>query len=224
MENNEMIQEAPAETAEAALTAIKPANTGTVSVWQDKDAFNQLLRMADMLSKSSLVPQTYQGRPQDCFVALEYANRIGITPLYAMQNLYVVKGKPSWSGQACMALIKASGAFDDVRLVYTGTKGTDNRGCYVTALRRSDGQQVDGTEITISMAKAEGWTSNSKWRSMPEQMLGYRAAAFFARLHCPEALMGLQTAEEVYDAEAKPQTAARALSEKLKGGISSDAQ
>ena len=35
---------------------------------------------------------------------------------------------------------------------------------------------------------------------MPEQMLGYRAASFFARMFCPEAMMGLQTTEEIYDA------------------------
>ena len=51
------------------------------------------------------------------------------------------------------------------------------------------------------MAKAEGWTSNPKWRNMPELMLAYRASAFFARVYCPEALMGVQTTEEIYDTE-----------------------
>ena len=51
------------------------------------------------------------------------------------------------------------------------------------------------------MAEAEGWTSKkgSKWLTMGDQMLQYRAAAFFARVHCPHALMGLQTVEEVKD-------------------------
>ena len=44
------------------------------------------------------------------------------------------------------------------------------------------------------------YTKNgSKWVTMPEQMMMYRAAAFFARVFCPHALMGLQTAEEVQD-------------------------
>jgi hypothetical protein len=51
------------------------------------------------------------------------------------------------------------------------------------------------------MAKDEGWlTKNgSKWRTMPELMLKYRAAAFFARTECPEALYGFQTSDEVED-------------------------
>lgn len=171
----------------------------TGNVWQDKVAFEQTARVANMLSKSTLVPASYQGNPQDCFIAVEMAARMNTSPIFIMQNLYVVKGKPSWAGQACMAMINACGKFRNVRHVYVGEKGTDSRGCYVTAERIADGETVNGTEINMAMAKAEGWTSNPKWRNMPEQMLAYRAAAFFARIHCPEALMGLQTVEEVQD-------------------------
>lgn len=171
-----------------------------VNVWQDKDAFDQAARVANMLSKSKIVPENYQNRPEDCFIAVELAARMNTSPVFIMQNLYVVKGKPSWAGQACMSMITACGKFKNVKHVYTGTKGSDNRGCYVEAVRISDGELIQGTEVTIKMAKDEGWMSNSKWKNMPEQMLGYRAASFFARMYCPEAMMGLQTREEIYDA------------------------
>ena len=187
------------------------------NVWQDKNAFNQALRAAQMLSQSTLVPQNYQGKPQDCFIAVEMAARMNTSPIFIMQNLYVVKGKPSWAGQACMAMINACGKFRDVKHVYTGKKSTDDRGCYVTAVRISDGEVVNGTEITMQMAKNEGWTSNSKWKNMPEQMLGYRAASFFARMYCPEALMGLQTQEEVEDVQPRTQPTATELTATLKG-------
>ena len=172
-----------------------------VTVWTDKKQFDQLFRVANMLSQTSIIPATYQGKPQDCFVALEMATRMGVSPLVVMQNMYVVKGKPAWAGQACTMFINSCGKFTGVKHVYTGEKGTDSRGCYVTATRISDGVQVNGVEVTIAMAKAEGWTSNTKWRNMPELMLAYRASAFFARVHCPEALMGVQLVDEIYDAE-----------------------
>lgn len=187
------------------------------NVWQNKEAFNQALRAAQMLSQSSIVPQAYQGKPQDCFIAMEMASRMNTSPMFVMQNLYIVKGKPTWAGQACMAMINACGKFREVKHVYTGQKGTDNRGCYVTAIRISDGEVVNGTEITMSMVKAEGWITNSKWKNMPEQMLGYRAASFFARMYCPEALMGLQTYEEVQDVEPRTQPTASELTATLKG-------
>lgn len=190
-----------------------------VNVWSDKTAFDQMTRVASMLSKSTIVPQSYQGKPEDCFIAVEMATRMNTSPLFIMQNLYVVKGKPSWAGQACMAMITACGKFKNVKHVYTGTRGTENRGCYVTAQRISDGEILQGTEVTVKMAKDEGWYgSNSKWRNMTEQMLGYRAASFFARMFCPEAMMGLHTAEEEFDANPDkpvntPQNLANAILE-----------
>ena len=34
--------------------------TGMANVWQNKDQFNQLLRAAQMLSQTSIIPQNYQ--------------------------------------------------------------------------------------------------------------------------------------------------------------------
>jgi len=125
---------------------------------------------------------------------------MGVSPLMVMQNLYVVKGKPSWSGQACMSFIKAR--YANVLPIYVGNKGTDDRGCYIRA-ELPDGTKIEGTTVTIKMAKLEGWynKSGSKWQTMPEQMLAYRAAAFFARVFCPESLMGIQVEGEVSDSE-----------------------
>lgn len=193
------MEEARNDQALAAMTEQQAVAVPTGNVWQDKAAFEQTARVAKMLSSSKLVPASYQGNPQDCFIAVEMAARMNVSPIMIMQNLYVVKGKPSWAGQACMAMINACGKFKNVRHVYTGQKGTDNRGCYVVAERVSTGETVEGTEVSMAMAKAEGWTTNPKWKNMTEQMLAYRAASFFARVYCPEALMGLQTVEEVQD-------------------------
>lgn len=188
----------PAPEPESKLLSVAMA-AATPSVWTDKEQFNQMLRAAQMLSQTTIIPQSYQGKPQDCFIAVDMATRMNVSPMVVMQNMYVVKGKPSWAGQACTMLINSCGKFRDVKHIYTGAKGTDDRGCYVEAVRVSDGETVQGVEVTVSMAKAEGWTSNPKWRNMPDLMLAYRAGAFFARVYCPEALMGVQTYEEVED-------------------------
>jgi len=63
------------------------------------------------------------------------------------------------------------------------------------------GEPIEGPEISIGMANAEGWLSKngSKWQTMPELMLRYRAAAFFARLYAPDITLGMQTSEELHD-------------------------
>lgn len=169
------------------------------------ESFRESYKLASVFAKSSLVPQQYQGKTEDCAIAVDMAERMGVTPLMVMQNLYVVKGKPSWSGQACMSFIKAK--YGDAEPIYTGQRGTDTRGCFVR-VTKPDGEVIEGAEVTIGMAKAEGWTSNKKWINMPELMLAYRAAAFFARVYCPEILMGVQVEGEVEDSErSQPQKA-----------------
>lgn len=169
------------------------------------ESFRESYKLASVLAKSSLVPQQYQGKTEDCALAIDMAERMGVSPLMVMQSLYVVKGKPSWSGQACMSFIKAK--YGDAQPVYTGQRGTDTRGCFVRVIK-PDGEVIEGTEVTIAMAKSEGWMSNSKWKNMPEQMLAYRAAAFFARVYCPEILMGVSVEGEVEDAQpSRPQKA-----------------
>lgn len=162
--------------------------------------FRQYFKMASELCKADIIPQAYKGKVADTAIAIDMANRMGVSPMMVMQSMFVVKGKPSWSGQACLSFIRAK--FTDVKVIYVGTKGTDDRGCYVKATDK-DGDVLEGTTVTMAMAKAEGWTSNSKWRNMPEQMLAYRAASFFARVHCPETLMGVQVEGEVEDS-SKP--------------------
>lgn len=60
---------------------------------------------------------------------------------------------------------------------------------------------IESSKISIEMAVKEGWyTKNgSKWKTMPEQMLRYRAASFFGRVYAPELLMGLRSVEEEQD-------------------------
>lgn len=169
--------------------------------------FQKIFDIGKMFASSQLVPQNYQGKPMDCTIAVDMANRMGVSPMMVMQNLYVVKGKPQWSGQACMSLIRGSGEFKNVRPVYTGEKDTDSWGCYIRAEDRITGEIVKGTEVTIKMAKDEGWYSKkdkygnetSKWQTMPEQMLAYRAAAFFSRVYIPNSLMGIAVEGEVED-------------------------
>lgn len=178
-----------------------------VSPFSNADSFKNIFDIGKMFASSQLVPQNYQGKPMDCTIAVDMANRMGVSPMMVMQNLYVVKGKPQWSGQACMSMIKASKEFKDVSPVYVGERNTDSWGCYIRATDTKTGEIVEGSLITIQMAKEEGWYSKkdkygnetSKWQTMPQQMLAYRAAAFFARVYIPNALMGVHVEGEAED-------------------------
>ena len=154
-----------------------------------------------MLASSSMVPVTYQNNPGSCFIALNTALRLRMDPLMIMQNLYVVQNRPSWSGQFAIALVNICPKFSATWFEYRNEEDFQ-KGVRMCAQLKT-GQNVYGTWITPEMVKAEGW--GKKWQTMPEQMYKYRAAAFFARTNCPEALLGLSVEGEAEDIAGKSQ-------------------
>ncbi|MCM1525161.1 MAG: recombinase RecT [Ruminococcus sp.] len=199
MENTEVKQEIQITNQQNANEISEKIHQPAANIVAD---FSRAYKLAQVISTADIIPDSYKNKPADCAIAVDMANRMGVSPLMVMQSLYVVKGKPSWSGQACKALIDGCGKFrqGSVRPVYFGEKGTDSRGCMLVGIWSDTGDKVEGPEVTLKMAKSEGWLSkNPKWTNMPELMLAYRASAFFARVYCPEVLMGVHVEGEVED-------------------------
>ncbi len=161
--------------------------------------FEHAQRVAKMLSSSNLIPENYRGNIQNTMIAMEMANRIGASPLMVMQNLYIVQGKPSWSSSFIIASLNACKRFSPIRFESSGEG--DEYGFTAWAYDLATNEKLVGPKVTWAMAKAEGWLNKagSKWKTMPELMFRYRAAAFFGRLYAPDILMGMQTSEEVQD-------------------------
>jgi hypothetical protein len=158
-------------------------------------------RIAKMFASSDLVPTAYKGNVANCLIALNLANRMGSDPLQTIQNLIIIQGRPTWSSQFLIATFNTCGRFTALRYEFFGEKGTDDWGCRAVATERETGEKLVGTDITIAIAKSEGWynRNGSKWKTMPQQMLTYRAASWFVRAYAPELSMGLHTAEEAID-------------------------
>lgn len=171
----------------------------------DLQSFELTQRVARCLASSSLVPTIYRGTTPEavgnCMIAINFAQRVKADPLMVMQNLNVIQGRPSWSSPFLIALVNTCGRFTELDFEFSGEPGTDSHGCRASAASKTTGKTLVGAEITIKMAKDEGWygRNGSKWRTMPQQMLIYRAAAFWARVYAPELSMGLMTAEEAED-------------------------
>ena len=173
------------------------------SIFGDIQSFQNAQRMVKPLAESNLVPDTFKGKIGDCMIALEIAQRIGASPLAVMQNIYIVHGKPAWSSQFLIACINSCGKFSPLRYVEVGERGKDTWGKYAWATDKR-GERLQAPTVTIEIAKKEGWFSKngSKWQTMPELMLTYRAATLFARTYAPELTMGMQTQDEVIDVHA----------------------
>lgn len=232
--------------AGAMLPATRPATGGEIIKMSldTVQGFEALQRAANLLSASTIVPETYRrwtvdkdGNRKDnpnglanCVVALNMASRMGADPIMITQNMHVIEGRPSWSSVFIIAAINQSGRFSPLRFdvseagseieaEYTYTQWEDTPGgkrrpvdkigkmkvrpqtCRAWAVERATGLRLDGPEVSIQLALDEGWIQRkgSKWRTMPEVMLRYRAASLFGKLYAPELLMGLQSREEIED-------------------------
>lgn len=158
-------------------------------------------QLAQAFAESDIVPKAFQKKPSNVLIALDMAQRMDMSPAMVMQNLYVVYGNPGWSSKFLIATFNMCGRFSSIRYEYFGQPGTDDYGCRAYATELATGQKLVGTDVTIKMAKAEKWydKDGSKWKTMPQQMLAYRAAAFFIRTCAPEISMGLPTSDELED-------------------------
>jgi hypothetical protein len=191
-------QPPPVESDEGASRAM--------SAFSGSAAFAVGQRMARALATSSLMPRAFQGEENlaNVMIAMELANRIGASVFMVAQNIDIIHGRPGWRSQFLIATVNASQRFTPLRFRWQGTEGKDDRGCRCVAKDKASGEECLGALIDLKMAKAEGWStkSGSKWLTMPEQMMMYRAAAFWTRVYCPELALGISTAEEAQDAAA----------------------
>lgn len=196
------------------VQAVNNTPMGVTAGFQSAAGFALLQRMANMFSSSSLVPKQFQGPDNlgNCVIALNMAQRMNADPLMVMQNLYVVYGNPSWSSKFLIATFNMCGKYSSIHYKETGKKGTDSQGIIAWATEKLTGETIEGPEVTVKLAKDEGWYNKkdrngniaSKWPTMTDQMLRYRAAAWFIRTTAPELSMGLQTTDEIIDVTPEP--------------------
>ena len=186
------------------MTETTTLTTTNNSVFSGIRAFEDAQRIAKALASSTLIPPQFQGQQgfANCLVALEIAGRMNISPFLCMQHLHIIHGRPSWSSAFIIAMVNGCGRFTPLRFEISGEG--DSLACYAVATDIKTDQELKGPTITMAMAKKEGWAtkSGSKWITMPELMIRYRAAAFWGRLFAGDLLVGLQTQEEVIDVES----------------------
>lgn len=164
------------------------------------EVHNYAEAIAKKLATSSMIPASFQGKPQDCLIALIMADQLKVNPVTLMQEMYVVHGRPALSAKFLISLAHKHGVFKS-HIGYEVTGKGDDLAVKAYATMH-DGSTAE-TTVSMKMAAMEGWSKkNTKYQSMPEHMLKMRAASFLVRQYCPEITMGFTTKEEVEDVAA----------------------
>jgi hypothetical protein len=170
-------------------TIAKPSSN---AVGLTPQTIGEAIQLAEIMSKSGIVPKDYQGNPGNIIVAIQWGAEIGLPPLQAMQNLAVINGRPALWGDAVIAIVRASGLLESISEDIGDTSAT------CTVKRRNE-QPVSRT-FSVEDAKRAGLSGKQgPWAQYPKRMMQMRARAWALRDVFPDVLRGVHVAEEAQD-------------------------
>ena len=166
-------------------------------------SFSETLQLAEIASKSGLVPPAYRGKVQDIIIAIQKGAEVGLSPLQSLDSISMINGKAVMWGDAQLAVCMADATFVDVK-EWCNNKDTEQAIAHCKARRLNRLGEV--SEYTYSFSvddakKAFLWNNKSKhpWIQYPMRMLQMRARACCLRAAFADVLKGFGAGEEVRD-------------------------
>jgi hypothetical protein len=160
--------------------------------WLTPATMTEGMKLAELMADCTLVPQHLRDKPGDCFPILVQALRWRMDPFAVAQCTAVVRGKLCYEGKLVHAVLISMGAIDG-RLSYEYSGQGQNRAIVVT------GTPHGGKASSISGTVAQWKTENGNWQKDPDMMLAYRGTRAWARLYCPDAMLGVYTPDEMQE-------------------------
>lgn len=177
----------------------------------DDTLFGQCHRLAQiMASGACTVPKHLQGNVGDCFAIVGQALRWGFDPYAVAQKTHLVNGTLGYEAQLIIAVINGKAPivgrlkfeyYGDWSKVKTKTDSPADVGVKVSATMRGDDEP---TVLDLSMAQVGTVRNSPLWTADPRQQLAYLAAKRWARLYCPDVVLGLYSEDELQDRNAQP--------------------
>lgn len=165
-------------------------------------ALDAAYRIGSAICQTEFAPKEFRGKPEATAAAIMHGDELGLSPLQALQTVFVVNGKPGLYARAMVALVLTHG-----HEVWTVEKSDAK---VVVAGRRRGSTHVHEESWTTARAQKAGYASNKKYASDPQSMLYARAAADVCRQIAPDVLAGLDyTVEEIELADAPTVTVTR---------------
>jgi hypothetical protein len=186
------LAEAP-QTTQAA-----PAVQSIGEIMSSADMLHQIDELAKRMAAAKIaVPQHFRGSPGDCAAVIMQAVQWRINPYALAQKTHVVNGALGYEAQLVNAVVTSMAPTQD-RLNYEwfgdwskvdGKKSNDaSVGVRVFATMKGE---AEPRVLEVTMAQVGTVRNSPLWQSDPRQQLAYLAAKRWARLHCPDVILGV---------------------------------
>jgi hypothetical protein len=206
------------------LRVVAAADTGALIL--DKDSMASMLRVADMMASSKVtIPAHLRNSPGDCMAVVLQAMQWGMNPFSIAQKTHLSQsGALGYEAQLINAVLVASGAIqcepeyefigDWSRILGKVEERKSDKGgkYYVAAWNKADEDGLgvictavmrSGKTRTIQVMMSQCWPRfSTQWATDPQQQISYVAVRKLARRYAPGAILGVNTPEELDEAQA----------------------
>lgn len=191
--------------------------TSTTAMIHDEAMLAKMLGFAELMATSRItIPKHLQGSPGDCLAITMQAMQWGMNPFAVAQKTHVVNGMLGYEAQLVAAVINTKAPitdrinyewFGDWSKVNGKTCNDDSVGVFVFATFRGEDQP---RRLRMSMAQVGNVRNSPNWVNDPRQQAAYLATKKFARLHCPDVILGVYTDDELVDVTPRDVTPGKA--------------
>lgn len=206
-----------------AITSQPGATVGTAAAIFSPEGINQLVRFAELMSQSRVtVPAHLAGKPADCMAVAMQAAQWGMNPFAVAQKTHVINGALGYEAQLVNAAITAMaptkdrvhfewfGPWENVigkfiektndkgkKYLAAGWSAADEKGCGVKVWATLKGESEPRVlDLLLTQAQVR---NSTLWGSDPKQQLAYLGVKRWARLYCPDVILGVYTPDELQE-------------------------
>ncbi|MHB0837179.1 RecT family recombinase [Klebsiella grimontii] len=212
-----------------ATTDNRTQKIDNVSILTNGELFNRLRTLSEVMANSgNFVPEHYRGKPDACMAVVMQAARWGMDPFAVAQKTFIVgnSGVLGYEAQLVNAVINTMaptkdrihfewfGEWENIvgrfvektssqnkKYIAPGWNLKDEAGVGVRAWATLKGES-EPRELVLMLSQAQVRNS-TLWATDPRQQLAYLAVKRWARLYCPDVILGVYTADEIDEREEK---------------------
>lgn len=180
-----------------------PQAISAIDAIMNIDVMNQINNLAQLMAGGhATVPKHLQGNVGDCFAVILQSMQWGMNPFTVAQKTHFVNNTLGYEAQLVNAVITTRAPtterlkfewFGDWAKINGKEDKSSDKGVKVWAtLKNEDEPRV----LELSMAQVGTVRNSPLWSSDPRQQLAYLAIKRWARLYCPDVILGVYTPDE----------------------------
>jgi len=149
-------------------------------------SFDLMLRQADILAQSRIIPAAYRNRSADVVAAGLAGQAFGWDLMTSLRNYHVIEGTASLRPEAMLGLVRRAGHSVTLELIAETSGGR----AAVASGKRADTGDEHTAKFSELDAKRAGLAGKKNWQTYLDSMLTWRAVSALCRVLFPDVVLG----------------------------------